>query len=46
MKLALALALVAPAAAFQAPATQKASVVVKDSIGVDPGPIEPSGLFW
>ncbi|KAH8095778.1 chlorophyll A-B binding protein [Aureococcus anophagefferens] len=33
MKLALALALVAPAAAFQAPATQKASVVVKDSIG-------------
>ena len=47
MKLALALALVAPAAAFQAPATSKASlVVVKDSIGVDPGPIEPSGLFW
>merc|ERR1719247_2249215 len=33
MKLALALALVAPAAAFQAPATQKASVVVKDAIG-------------
>ncbi|KAH8083436.1 chlorophyll A-B binding protein [Aureococcus anophagefferens] len=29
-----------------APASQKASVVVKDSIGVDPGPIEPSGLFW
>merc|ERR1719181_2312546 len=47
MKLALALALVAPAAAFQAPVAQKAaSVVVKDSIGVDPGPIEPSGLFW
>ena len=46
MKLALALVL-APAAAFQAPATSKASlVVVKDSIGVDPGPIEPSGLFW
>ena len=44
-KLALAL-LLAPAAAFQAPATSKASVVVKDSIGVDPGPIEPSGLFW
>merc|ERR1719181_2228915 len=47
MKLALALALVAPAAAFQAPVAQKAaSVVVKDSIGVDPGPIEPSGLFF
>merc|ERR1719181_2115419 len=47
MKLALALALVAPAAAFQAPATSKASlVVVKDSIGVDPGPIEPTGLFF
>ncbi|KAH8045390.1 chlorophyll A-B binding protein [Aureococcus anophagefferens] len=45
MKLALALVL-APAAAFQAPVAQKASVVVKDSIGVDPGPIEPSGLFW
>ncbi|KAH8065473.1 chlorophyll A-B binding protein [Aureococcus anophagefferens] len=44
-KLALAL-LLAPAVAFQAPASQKASVVVKDSIGVDPGPIEPSGLFW
>merc|ERR1719181_1639145 len=47
MKLALALALVAPAAAFQAPVAQKAaSVVVKDSIGVDPGPIEPTGPFW
>ncbi|KAK7230298.1 chlorophyll A-B binding protein [Aureococcus anophagefferens] len=39
MKLALALALVAPAAAFQAPATQKASVVVKDSIGIKHGRI-------
>ncbi|KAH8083434.1 chlorophyll A-B binding protein [Aureococcus anophagefferens] len=39
MKLALALALVAPAAAFQAPASQKASVVVKDSIGIKHGRI-------
>ncbi|KAH8051179.1 chlorophyll A-B binding protein [Aureococcus anophagefferens] len=35
-----------PLGSPQAPASQKASVVVKDSIGVDPGPIEPSGLFW
>ena len=42
-KLALAL-LAAPAVAFVAPGQQAASkVVVKGDIGVDPGPITPSG---
>ena len=46
MQLKLAL-LVAPVAAFVAPGQQSASkVVVKDSIGVDPGPIEPSGFMF
>eukprot|EP00629_Pelagomonadales_sp_RCC1024_P010653 CAMPEP_0119266564 /NCGR_PEP_ID=MMETSP1329-20130426/5014_1 /TAXON_ID=114041 /ORGANISM="Genus nov. species nov., Strain RCC1024" /LENGTH=59 /DNA_ID=CAMNT_0007266453 /DNA_START=4 /DNA_END=180 /DNA_ORIENTATION=- len=45
-KLALAL-LAAPAVAFVAPGQQAASkVVVKGDIGVDPGPITPSGLMW
>ena len=45
-KLALAL-LAAPAVAFVAPGQQAASkVVVKGDIGVDPGPIDPSGPFW
>ena len=46
MQLKLAL-LVAPVAAFVAPGQQSASkVVVKDSIGVDPGPITPSGFMY
>ena len=46
MKLSLAL-LVAPVAAFMAPAQQSASkVVVSGDIGVDPGPITPSGPFF
>ena len=45
-KLALAL-LAAPAVAFVAPGQQSASkVVVSGDIGVDPGPITPSGLMW
>ena len=46
MQLKLAL-LVAPVAAFVAPGQQSASkVVVKDSIGVDPGPITPGGFMF
>ena len=46
MKLSLAL-LVAPVAAFMAPGQQSASkVVVSGDIGVDPGPITPSGPFF
>ena len=45
-KLALAL-LAAPAVAFVAPGQQAASkVVVKGDIGVDPGPITPSGFMF
>ena len=45
-KLALAL-LAAPAVAFVAPGQQAASkVVVKGDIGVDPGPIDPSGFMF
>ena len=46
MKLALAL-LAAPVAAFVAPGQQSASkVVVSGDIGVDPGPITPSGFMF